>query len=121
MTDQQRKNLASVADAVRGNYPPVSESFAVGQIVLVTGRPWDKALEGLKLMRAEKVLPADWIKPETAGVLERMTGKNPAIAKLFTRFDVVPGKTEIIEFCGFCRPKAVSPEALKKVFSLSEF
>jgi hypothetical protein len=121
MTDQQRKNLASVADTVRANFPSVSESFAVGQIMLVTGRPWDKAIEGLKLMQAEKVLPDGWIKPETAGVLERMASRNPAIAKLFTRFDVVPGKTEIIEFCGFCRPKAVSPEALKKVFSLPEF
>jgi hypothetical protein len=121
MTDTQRNNLKSIAAAISAGRPSVSESFAVGQIALVTQRPYDKAMEGLKLMQAEKVLPPDWIKPETVGVLERMTARNPNIAKLFSRFDVVPGKTEIRPFEGFCKPKLVDVEALKKIFSLPEF
>lgn len=121
MTDKQLENLKTIAAAISSGHPVVSESFAIGKIAQVTGRTYDKAIEGLKMMHDGKLLPPDWIKPETEGILSRMTAANPALEKLFSVFDVIPGKTEICEFEGFCKPRPIDPEGLKKVFSLPEF
>jgi hypothetical protein len=121
MTDKQRENLERISKAVTQGHACVSESFAVGQVALVTGRSWDKALEGLRLMQREKLIAAGWIKPETEGVIDRMTTRNPLLAQLFSRFDVVPGKTEILPFCGFCKPKRITPEELTKRLAIDAF
>jgi hypothetical protein len=121
MTPKQRENLERISKAVTQGHAQVSESFAVGQVALVTGRSWDKALEGLKLMQREKLIPPGWIKPETEGVIERMTLCNPLLAQLFSRFDLVPGKTESVPFCGFCKPNRITPEELVKRLSIAEF
>jgi len=121
MTESQRKNLQAIASSISAGHQSVSESFAVGQVMLTTGRPLAKAIEGVKIMQREKVFPTAWIRPDSIGVLERIIAKNPAISNLFDRFDLVPGKTEAIPFTGFCRPKAIDADALKKRFSLPEF
>lgn len=120
MTPNQRKNLGDIAASIREGHAQVSESFAVGQIALVTSRSWEQALKGLRVMQAEKLIPDGWIKADTVGVLERLALKSP-IRELFSRFDIVPGKTETTLFCGFCRPKSMAPGEMKKIFSLPEF
>jgi hypothetical protein len=121
MTDKQRENLERISKAVTQGHACVSESFAVGQVALVTGRSWDQALEGLRIMQREKLITAGWIKPETEGVIDRLVRNNPTLAEFFTRFDVVPGKTEIIPFCGFCKPNRITPEELTKRLAIDAF
>lgn len=121
MTDNQKKNLQTVANVVAMGREQVSESFIVGQVMLVTGRTYAQAIQGVKLMQSEKVFPEKLIKPETVGVLERMTQNNPAIKKFFERFDVVPGKTELIEFQGFVKPLPIGKALLFERFKLPRF
>lgn len=118
MTPKQRENLKAVATAIAAGRPSVSESFAIGQVMLVTGKSWRESLKGVEIMQTENVLPNGFIKPETQGVLGRMTSRNPMLADLLSRFDCLPGATQITEFQGFCRPKKVSENELIKKFSL---
>lgn len=121
MTENQRQNLIRIAMAIRQGYNQVSESFVIGQIMLVTGRSYDKAIEGLRIMQSEKLLPPEFIDRKTEGCLERLIGNYPAMKKIFDRLDAVPARTEIVEFQGFVRPKTVDRLTLEKRFSLPEF
>lgn len=121
MTEQQRKNLTTVATAIAAGRPTVSESFAVGQLMLVTGKPWRDCLKGVEIMQREKAFPGEFIKPETMGAIRRLTSCNPTVADLLDRFDLLPGATEVLEFQGFCRPKKVTIEGLVKKFSIDAF
>lgn len=118
MTDKQRHNLASVASAIAKGRPALSESFAVGQVMLVTGKSWRDSLKGVELMQTEKLFPPAFIKPETAGVLGRLVGKHPSIAILLERFECLPGITQELDYQPFCRPKKLSENELIKIFSL---
>lgn len=121
MTENQRKNLITIGKAIRDGQSSVSESYAVGQVMLVTGRTWQQALQGLRLMEQNNALPTGFIKPETKGVLEALTSENPLIEKLISRFDCIPGKTQILEYQPFCKPRPISRELLAKRFSIPEF
>jgi hypothetical protein len=121
MTPKQRDNLAKISQAITSGHAQVSESFAVGQVALVTGRSWDQALQGLRLMQTEKLIPPGWIKPETEGVISRLTASNRTLAELFSRFDLIPGKTETIPFCGFCKPARITPEEIRNRLTIPAF
>lgn len=121
MTDNQRKNLQGIAKAITTGHLHVSESFAIGQVALVTRRTWSQAMEGLTIMRREKIIPEGFIVPETDGVLARMAANNPALKTFFDKFDVIPGTTETLPFSGFCRQKGYTFEAVPRAFSLPEF
>jgi hypothetical protein len=121
MTDNQKKNLEKLANALATGRKDASESFIVGQIMISTDRPYDKALEGLCLMQREKILPEAFIRPQTVGAIDRMMQNSPALKILFEKFDCIPGETQIVEFQGFVKPKPVDVLRLKKVFSLPEF
>jgi hypothetical protein len=92
MTTDQRKNAELVANAIKNGRDKVSESFAIGQVMLVTGCPYDKAVKGLQAIRREQLLPQGFIDPKTDGALERVLRKNPTLRLLIDRLDLVPGR-----------------------------
>lgn len=121
MTDQQRKNLAHIAQAIRQGREKITESFAIGQVMLVTGRPYDQAVKGLALIRSEKLFPDGFVDPVTDGALARMLSNRPALKNLITRLDLVPGHCNVCEFQGFKYPNASDREVLKKRFEVTGF
>jgi hypothetical protein len=121
MTDQQREALKAVSDAVVDRFKSMSESQAIGRIQLITARPYDKCIEGLNLMRAEKLIKPGWIEPETDGFLARLVEKNPAIDFLIKKFECTIGKSEVPDFQGFVKPKKVDRLTLECTFRLPEF
>jgi hypothetical protein len=98
MTEQQRNNLQAVATAALDNFVGVSESFIIGRIMKITGKPYAAALAGYKLMVAENMIPATAIDQATAGALQRMTQNNPLIEKLIEKFSAVPGHSQVTEY-----------------------
>jgi hypothetical protein len=121
MTDEQRKALKAVSQAVVSNFKTMTESQAIGRIQQITLRPYDKAIEGLKIMRSENMLPTGWIDPKTDGALTRMIKNNQNLKNLLEKFDCIIGKSEVPEFQGFAPPRKVSRVDLEKRFSLPEF
>lgn len=114
MTNQQRENLKTIATAIRNGRAQVTESFAVGQIMLVTGRPYDQAIKGLALMRSEQLLPQGFIEPKTDGALGRMLKNTPSLSVLISRLDLVPGRCEVLEFRPFTYPPKIGLDGIKK-------
>lgn len=121
MTDQQRKNLENIARAIRDGRKQITESFAIGQVMLVTGRPYDQAVKGLALMRSEKLFPDGFIDPKTDGALARMLGNTPNLKNLIYRLDLIPGHCNPCEFQGFKYPHTSVIEVLRKRFSVDGF
>lgn len=121
MTDNQRKNLQTMANAISAGRASVSESFAAGQLQLITQRPWDKSLDGIAMMQAENMLPENFIRPETVGLIAALVSRNACVAELFTRFEIILSKGEPVEFQGFKPPNRSTVEELKTKFSLPEF
>jgi len=103
MTEDQRKNAVAIARAIRNGRATVTESFAIGQVMLVTGCPYDKAVKGLQAMRSEKLFEG-FIERSTDGALGRMLGNCPALGLLIARLDLVPGRCEVLEFRPFTYP-----------------
>ena len=103
MTEDQRKNAVAIARAIRNGRATVTESFAIGQVMLVTGCPYDKAVKGLQAMRNEKLFEG-FIERKTDGSLGRMLKNCPALGLLIARLDLVPGRCEVLEFRPFAYP-----------------
>ena len=103
MTPEQRANAVAIARAIRNGRDQVTESFAIGQVMLVTGCPYDKAVKGLQAMRNEKLFEG-FIERSTDGALGRMLEKNPTLRVLIARLDLVPGRCEVLEFRPFAYP-----------------
>ena len=121
MSPEQQKNAELVAKAIRNGRAQVTESFAIGQVMLVTGCPYDKAVKGLQAIRGLQLLPQGFIEPKTDGALERMTRNNPTVRVLIARLDLVPGRCEVLEFRPFAYPPKIGQETLKKRFSIEGF
>ena len=103
MTNEQRANAIAIARAIRNGRDQVTESFAIGQVMLVTGCPYDKAVKGLQAMRNEKLFEG-FIERKTDGVLGRMLEKNPTLGVLIARLDLVPGRCDVLAFRPFAYP-----------------
>ena len=113
MTPEQKQNAVAIARAIRNGRDQVTESFAVGQVMLVTGSTYDKAVKGLQAMRNEKLFEG-FIDRKTDGALGRAIRNNPALRVLIDRLDLVPGRCEVLEFRPFVYPPKIGLDGLKK-------
>lgn len=93
MRPEQRKSLEDLAQVVKSNYAKLQESQIVGRICLTSGRNVSSSLNGYKLMRQEGFIPDSFVEKDTAGVIDRLISKNPAILELMDRLGCVPMKT----------------------------
>lgn len=100
MTDEKRKAMKNLAVAVMSNFQDLDESEVVGRVMLLSGRNFKRCSEGYLLLIGGGFIPESFIRPETRGKFLSWIAERPALAELFDRLDLVPGKMTISEKTG---------------------
>lgn len=130
MTEAETKKLEAIAHAVFHEVTNANEGKIIGDIALVTGRDWRRAISGLRMMREQNLVPPGAINETTVGIWASVadsgngdeSGNNMPnasrlhlIAELMDRLECIP---RAAEFCPVCRPKVITLiEMQEKYFS----